>query len=388
MHLWVSYLRNKKALVFVLDASKSSEFDNAKKILFDITQIPTTEKIPLLIFFNKIDLETEDLDSLKKKMGINEMNKRPVMCFLTSATNNRGIVEGFNWLISRLEKKIFSYIKDLSIIFSRWEKKGNLKNLIAYPQNVFKENQDFLYYFSPLLETIFNIKDFKRTTLLLPLIDFSMKTSIYIDYVLKYKKDQENITPVCLLLFYNEETPNTIIERFNTYLLEEFYKIKTHFTNQTYIKNNIEKIHSIIVNSLTTLKPTIQALRIEEIRYQNLFNSIYNAILIIDRKTGLIIDANKQVEKLFQVPINDIIGFHLSKIKFIKQNENLEQYIQNYHKIKREKQIPMKIKDLDDNNIPIKINIKDVQIGGKHLIQCIFYNSTILESSTRKKKII
>ncbi|MFX1420664.1 MAG: PAS domain S-box protein, partial [Promethearchaeota archaeon] len=94
-----------------------------------------------------------------------------------------------------------------------------------------------------------------------------------------------------------------------------------------------------------------------------------DAILIIDKKSGIIMDANKEAEKLFQRPFEDFIGIHSSQILsgIINIDFNEEVFDQlNYP-------FPLRLEVIDNsgNLIPVEISVNEVQMGGQIFIQYI-----------------
>ncbi|MFW9819595.1 MAG: PAS domain S-box protein, partial [Candidatus Thorarchaeota archaeon] len=100
-----------------------------------------------------------------------------------------------------------------------------------------------------------------------------------------------------------------------------------------------------------------------------LFKAARDAILIIDKKSGIIMDANEEAEKLFQRPFEDFIGLHssqiLSGIINIDFNEEVFEQL-NYP-------FPFRLEVIDNsgNLIPVEISVNEVQMGGQVLIQYI-----------------
>ena len=65
-----------------------------------------------------------------------------------------------------------------------------------------------------------------------------------------------------------------------------------------------------VIRDISVYKQLEQSLRESEERYRTLFDNTNEIILIADTKTGIILNANKQAEKLFGRPREEIIGLH------------------------------------------------------------------------------
>src|SRR4030042_7164318 len=65
-----------------------------------------------------------------------------------------------------------------------------------------------------------------------------------------------------------------------------------------------------VIRDISTRKQLEQYLRESEEKYMTLFDNTNETILIADTKTGVILNANKQAERLFGRPRNEIIGMH------------------------------------------------------------------------------
>lgn len=102
--LWEAHLKNQDGLVFILDVTDKKRYAEAASELHRISNMPELKDIPLLILFNKVDLKNVKKMILSRQMKLKKLkNKtRPLKFFKTSAKNNVGIDEAFNWLASQL----------------------------------------------------------------------------------------------------------------------------------------------------------------------------------------------------------------------------------------------------------------------------------------------
>lgn len=105
--LWEPYLKMKQdGLVFVMDVVHRMRYNAAKNLLHEIANRPNLKNLPLLILFNKIDLVKPDIEQLIDEMDIDIIQARPIKYFLTSAIQNIGIDEAFEWLVQEISNQM------------------------------------------------------------------------------------------------------------------------------------------------------------------------------------------------------------------------------------------------------------------------------------------
>ncbi|MFX1391875.1 MAG: PAS domain S-box protein, partial [Promethearchaeota archaeon] len=127
--------------------------------------------------------------------------------------------------------------------------------------------------------------------------------------------------------------------------------------------------HDTINHQIDLYRPSIEALKMAELHYETLFKAARDAILIIDKNSGIIMDVNNEAEVLFQRPFKDFIGLHssqiLSDIIDIDLNKELFDQI-NYP-------FPLRLEVIDSSGklIPVEISFNEIQMGGQILNQYI-----------------
>jgi len=383
--LWKPYLKNQDGLIFVLDVTDKIKFSYARELLHEIVNKPELSELPLLILFNKTDLDRPDIAKLEEAMGVNELGDRPMKSFLTSGIKNINIDEAFNWLSLKIAERVDRYTprKEVGIIFCRWDENLGIKVEAMYPKDAF-ENPELISVKSfSILQFIFGGDQFKPTSVILPFPHLNSNAAIYFDYI-DDKSIRGGVLPLSLIIYYNENIPKNIINQFSSFILQQFEEIKKNYLNKNQILDLLETIHNTINIQIDLYRPSIEALKIAELRYETLFKAANDAILIIDKKSGIIMDVNKEAEKLFERPFEDFIGLHssqiLSGIFNIDFNEEVFDQL-NYP-------FPLRLEVIDSfgNLIPVEISVSEIQMGGQILIQYIIRDiSKRLEAEVKLK---
>ena len=368
--IWKPYLKNQDGLIFVLDVTDKIKFSYARELLHEIAGKPELSELPLLILFNKIDLKQPDINDLEEAMGLKKLGKRPIKSFLTSGIKNINIDEAFNWLSLKIAERVEQYIprREVGIIFCRWDENLGIKIEAVHPKDAF-ENPELISVKSfSISQFIFGGDEIRPTSVILPFPHLNSNAAIYFDYV-QNESIRGGLLPLSLIIYYNEKIPKNIINQFSSFILKQFDDIKKNYSNKKQVVDILESIHSTIINQIALFQPSIEALKIAELRYEALFKAARDAILIIDKKSGIIMDANKEAEKLFQRPFEDFIGLHSSQILsgIINIDFNEEVFDQlNYP-------FPLRLEVIDNsgNLIPVEISVNEVQMGGQIFVQYI-----------------
>ncbi len=112
--LWGHYMDNQDGFVFVIDASDPKRLNEVKNELYLLKKILEKQRLPLLVIFNKIDLEHPNIGSLIQQLDLKNYGFHKFKCFETSAITNDGIFLSFNWIATKILNKIYKekYIPD------------------------------------------------------------------------------------------------------------------------------------------------------------------------------------------------------------------------------------------------------------------------------------
>ena len=101
--LWHHYYRDSNAVIYVLDASDEERFQLAKETLENTLSSPDMEKVPVLVFANKMNMSRKRPIELVEAMGLHK-SRRTWHLQPCCGLNGEGIVEGFEWLRKEVKK--------------------------------------------------------------------------------------------------------------------------------------------------------------------------------------------------------------------------------------------------------------------------------------------
>ncbi len=374
--LWLPYLKNQDGLVFVFDITDKERYEEAKEMLHRVVTMPQTKNLPLLILFNKVDLGTPDVLSIEKAVGIPELGKRHFKCFLTSGLINEGVAEAFDWFAETIVNRLMpSRFTEVNCIFAKWDEDEGPQIISEYPAHSFEDAENVAIESFSLSQFVFGGKEFKKTSFIMPFVHLNSRASMLFDYI-----PDENVRggrlPLLLAIFFNNTIPMPIIEQFNVFIFEKFSLIKNNWSHIQIVEENLEEIRNEIIEKLKKIKPTVHAIRVAERRYESLFKTARDGIIIIDRRLGIIVDANEQAEMMLKSTKEDLIGANISQIQSADENIGLMDRIQEQLNTLNSPPFIYWIKDIDLKFIPVEINASQIQIGGQHLIQCTFRDIT------------
>ncbi|HEY0089534.1 MAG TPA: Arf family protein [Candidatus Lokiarchaeia archaeon] len=104
--LWNPFLKNQDGLVYVLDITNKEQINEAKEVLHNVAMHENLRGLPLLILFNKSDVEEPDIEEIKRLLCLDKLGDRPMKYFLTSAITRENIKEAFDWLSLKMLGRI------------------------------------------------------------------------------------------------------------------------------------------------------------------------------------------------------------------------------------------------------------------------------------------
>ncbi|MFW9989583.1 MAG: ADP-ribosylation factor-like protein, partial [Candidatus Odinarchaeota archaeon] len=368
--LWKPYLKNQDGLIFVLDVMDKIKFSFARELLHEIAGKPELSELPLLILFNKVDLKKQDINELEEAMGVKKLGKRPINSFLTSAIKNINIDEAFNWLTLKIAERVEQYTprKDVGIILCRWDENLGIKIDAVYPDDAFENPELIAVKSFSISQFIFDGDEFKPASVILPIPHLNANAAVYFDSV-EDMSIRGGVLPLSLMVYYNEKIPKNIINQFSSFIVQQFGEVKKNYLDKNEIIYILEFIHATINYQIELYRPSIEALKIAELRYEALFKAARDAIIIIDKNTGIIMDVNKEAEALFQRPFEDFIGLHSSQI--LRDIINIDFNEEVFDEFNYPFPLRLEVIDRSGNLIPVEISVNEVQMGGQVFAQYI-----------------
>ncbi|MEE9379369.1 MAG: PAS domain S-box protein [Candidatus Lokiarchaeia archaeon] len=180
---------------------------------------------------------------------------------------------------------------------------------------------------------------------------------------------------------------NKLLEGFANYLInfEEAYlafdyEPKDHKADL----NKLKEIQNFFFSYFESIKPVIKTLEMAEHRYQALFQAARDAIFIINRDTGVIIDINLEAEKLVEKTREEIIG--IEALKFDLFDEGLVDPNMIKHLIDQPPPIISRMKKSTNTLLYLEVSVNEIKLGEEFYIQYLFHDFTDLYSIEEKLK--
>ncbi|KAL2979754.1 hypothetical protein AAZX31_13G190400 [Glycine max] len=103
--IWEKYYEEAHAVIFVVDASCPSRFEDAKSALEKVLRHKDLQGAPLLILANKQDIpEAVSADELPQYLDLKKLDERVFMFEAVSAYDGMGIRESAEWLVEVMER--------------------------------------------------------------------------------------------------------------------------------------------------------------------------------------------------------------------------------------------------------------------------------------------
>ncbi|MFW9865652.1 MAG: PAS domain S-box protein [Candidatus Thorarchaeota archaeon] len=148
------------------------------------------------------------------------------------------------------------------------------------------------------------------------------------------------------------------------------------------IKLNL--IKSFFFSYFESVKPVIKTLVIAEQRYQALFKAARDAIFIINRDTGLIVDVNLEAERLMEKTREDMIGFKALELDLF--DEGLVDPEMIKHLINQPPPIISRKKKSSGAQIYLEVSINEIKLADQYFIQFLFHDITDIQITEEKLK--
>ena len=133
----------------------------------------------------------------------------------------------------------------------------------------------------------------------------------------------------------------------------------------------------IIARDITERKRAENALRESELRFRSLFENAKDAVFISDTKTGVIIDANAESEKLLGRPRSEIIGMHQTQLHPPEQVDRALSLYRDQILTMGEHAIEFEVINAEGKRIPVEIKASVIRLDAHRVVvQGIFRDIT------------
>ena len=111
-------------------------------------------------------------------------------------------------------------------------------------------------------------------------------------------------------------------------------------------------------------------------RYRSLFESAYDAIIIADAQTGMLIDANEEAEKLLGYKKNELMKLHQTQLHPMDDKDRYTKLFRDHINKKEAFEEDVIVVHKSGKKIHASIRANLIQMGDKQLLQGIFRDIT------------
>ncbi len=149
-------------------------------------------------------------------------------------------------------------------------------------------------------------------------------------------------------------------------------------------------ISALMVAGIAFIAPLFHAIKkseedfhASEKRYRKLIETANDAIFLADPESGIIIDANKQAEKLLGMPAKKIIGMHQTQLHPKEESEYYGKIFKDYIELDKTITETLFVIHKDGHSIPVEISSSVFESGGRKFILGIFRNISEREETNK-----
>jgi small GTP-binding protein len=101
--MWRHYYQNTEGIIFVVDSSDKKRIEISKSELWKLMANEDTQGLPVLIVANKQDIALMTTQEIIEHMELARVKDRAWHCQGSNAITGQGLVDGFTWLIKKIE---------------------------------------------------------------------------------------------------------------------------------------------------------------------------------------------------------------------------------------------------------------------------------------------
>jgi PAS domain S-box-containing protein len=170
---------------------------------------------------------------------------------------------------------------------------------------------------------------------------------------------------------------NELLAGFAQYIikLEDAYKAFDHEPKDFKAdQNKLQEVKNFFYSYFESIKPAIKTIVLAEHRYQALFKAARDAIFIMNRDTGIIVDANLEAEKLVERRKEDIVGLEALQLELF--DEGLVDPNMVKHLIDQPPPIISRIKKSTGKLIYLEVSVNEIPLADQYFIQYMFHDLT------------
>ncbi|MEW6062314.1 MAG: PAS domain S-box protein, partial [Bacteroidota bacterium] len=151
-----------------------------------------------------------------------------------------------------------------------------------------------------------------------------------------------------------------------------------------------EPAAQVIARDITERKRTEDLLRESELRFRSLFENAKDAVFITDTKTGIIIDANAEAERLLKRPRTEIIGLHHTQIHPPDKVDEAISIFREQMLTLGERAVEFEVISSEGVRIPVEIKASIIRLDNQRVVaQGIFRDiteRTLAEAALRRSE--
>ena len=104
--IWNKYYEDTDGLVYVIDGSDESRFDEVKSTLNNIMDDPSLQNLPHLILLNKSDKEEyKGVEHISDKLKLYSLKCDEYVILPVSALKDTGLMAAMNWIMETIKSK-------------------------------------------------------------------------------------------------------------------------------------------------------------------------------------------------------------------------------------------------------------------------------------------
>ena len=180
---------------------------------------------------------------------------------------------------------------------------------------------------------------------------------------------------------------NKLLEGFANYLinlkdayLAFDYEPKDHKADL----DKMKVIESFFFSYFESIKPVIKTLEMAEQRYQTLFQAARDAIFIVKRDTGVIVDVNLEAERLVEKTKDEIVGNKALELDLF--DEGLVDPDMVQHLVNQPPPIISRMKKSSRKQLYLEVNINEIELGDDFFIQYLFHDLSDIHVVEEKLK--